>query len=171
MLLFTLSQKSVTRGPPGLLSSRVMCIFAISSHKYTITLYTPGHLEIIWELFAKKSADILSFRNSFITISRFGTFIWGKDSNYFENIYLIAKMTCFFDSKCVSYFKSQSYRNMLINVKVVHEKTKKKSKDWKSEFFGFAYQPLNSATRRKISQCTLNCMWLKSCHYCILKGT
>ena len=36
---------------------------------YTITLYTPGHLEISWEVFAKKSADILSFRNSFITIS------------------------------------------------------------------------------------------------------
>ena len=34
-----------------------MSIFAISSHKYTITLYNPGHLEIIWELFAKKSAD------------------------------------------------------------------------------------------------------------------
>ena len=29
------------------------------------TLYTPGLLEIIWELFAKKSADILSFRHSF----------------------------------------------------------------------------------------------------------
>ena len=65
--------KSVTRAlqrasaPPGLLSSRVIPTFAISSHKYTITLYTPGHLEIIWELFAKKSADILSFRISFIT--------------------------------------------------------------------------------------------------------
>ena len=51
---FILSQKSVTRGPPGLLSSRVMSRFAISSHKYTITLYNPEHLEIIWELFAKK---------------------------------------------------------------------------------------------------------------------
>ena len=28
-----------------------------------------GHLEISWEVFEKKSADILSFRNSFITIS------------------------------------------------------------------------------------------------------
>ena len=36
---------------------------------YTKTLYTPGHLEISWEVFAKKSADILSFRNKFITIS------------------------------------------------------------------------------------------------------
>ena len=53
---------------PGLLSSRVMSIFAVSSHKYTITLHTPENLEIIWELFAKKSADILSFCNSFITM-------------------------------------------------------------------------------------------------------
>ena len=36
---------------------------------YTITLYTPGYLEISWEVFAKKSADTLSFRISFITIS------------------------------------------------------------------------------------------------------
>ena len=50
-------------------------IFAIRSRKYTITLYTPGHLEIIWELFAKKSADILSFRNSFITISSMNAFL------------------------------------------------------------------------------------------------
>ena len=42
---------------------------------YTITLYTPGHLEISWEVFAKKPADILSFRNSFITISSTGSFI------------------------------------------------------------------------------------------------
>ena len=34
-----------------------------------ITLYTPGHLQISWDVFAKKSADIMSFRNSFITIS------------------------------------------------------------------------------------------------------
>ena len=33
----------------------------------TITFYTLGHLEISWEVFAQKSADILSFRNSFIT--------------------------------------------------------------------------------------------------------
>ena len=32
---------------------------------YRITLYTPGHLEISWKVFAKKSADILSFRHSF----------------------------------------------------------------------------------------------------------
>jgi hypothetical protein len=44
----------------GLLSSRV----AITSHQYTITLYTSGHLQISWDVFAKKSADI-----SFITIS------------------------------------------------------------------------------------------------------
>ena len=43
---------------------------AISSRKYSVTLYTPGHLKIIWELFAKESADILSFSNSFIIISR-----------------------------------------------------------------------------------------------------
>ena len=43
-----------------------MSTFAIKSHQYTITLYTPGHLKIIWELFSKKSADILSFHNSFI---------------------------------------------------------------------------------------------------------
>ena len=40
-----------------------------TSHQYTITLYTSGHLQISWDVFAKKSADILSFRNSFITIS------------------------------------------------------------------------------------------------------
>ena len=57
--------KKVLPEGPGLLSSRVMFMFAISSRKYTIALYTPEHLEIIWELFAKKSADILSFRNSF----------------------------------------------------------------------------------------------------------
>ena len=56
---------------PWLLSSRVMSIFAITSHQYTITLYTPGHLQISWDVFAKKSADILSFRISFITISTF----------------------------------------------------------------------------------------------------
>jgi hypothetical protein len=71
--LFLLSQKSVTRvatrGPPGLLSSRVMSKFAITSHQYTITLYTAGHLQISWDVFAKKSADILSFGISFITIS------------------------------------------------------------------------------------------------------
>ena len=39
--------------------------FAISSCKYTRTLYTPGQLKIIWELLAKESADILSFCISF----------------------------------------------------------------------------------------------------------
>ena len=38
------------------------------------TLYTPGLIEIIWELFAKKSADILSFRHSF-TLSKPGYII------------------------------------------------------------------------------------------------
>ena len=71
MLLFSLSQKSVTRGPPGLLRSSVMSIFPITSHQYTITLYTTGHLQISWDVFAKKSADIMSFRNSFITFSTF----------------------------------------------------------------------------------------------------
>ena len=37
---------------------------------YAITLYTPGHLEISWEVFGKKSADIQSFRHSF-TLSSF----------------------------------------------------------------------------------------------------
>ena len=32
----------------------------------------PGHLEMLWDVFAKKSADILSCRNSFITISNPG---------------------------------------------------------------------------------------------------
>ena len=48
---------------PGLLSSRVMST-------YTMTLYTPGHLQISWDVFAKKSADILSFCILFITVSR-----------------------------------------------------------------------------------------------------
>ena len=71
-LLQFLSKKCYQSGhqrAPWLLSSRVMSIFAITSHQYTITLYTPGHLQISWDVFAKKSADILSFRNSFITIS------------------------------------------------------------------------------------------------------
>ena len=62
---------------PWLLSSRIMSIFAIKSHHYTIKLYTLGHLQISWDVFAKKSADILSFRNSFITriiISRYDHF-------------------------------------------------------------------------------------------------
>ena len=54
-MTFYICQKSVTRvatrGPPGLLSSRV----AITSHQYTITLYTSGHLQISWDVFAKKS--------------------------------------------------------------------------------------------------------------------
>ena len=37
---------------------------------YTITLYTFGHLKISWEVFTKKSVDILSFRCSF-TLSNF----------------------------------------------------------------------------------------------------
>ena len=50
-------QKSVTRVAtrgPWLLSSRVMSTFAITSYQYTITLYTPGHLQISWDVFAKK---------------------------------------------------------------------------------------------------------------------
>ena len=39
-------------------------------HQYTITLYTSGHLQILWDVFAEKSADFMSFRISFITISR-----------------------------------------------------------------------------------------------------
>ena len=65
---------------PWLLSSRVMSTFSIKSHQYTITLCTPGHLQISWDVFAKKSADILSFRNSFITIStQSPQFSWGKN--------------------------------------------------------------------------------------------
>ena len=71
---------SVTRGPPGLLSSRVMSIFAITSHQYT--LYTPGHLKILWDIFAKKSPH-MSFCNSFITISsRYVYFINVTSSDY-----------------------------------------------------------------------------------------
>ena len=51
------------RGPPGLLSSRVL---QLPPAIYTITLYTPQHQEISWEGFAK----IFSYRISFITISR-----------------------------------------------------------------------------------------------------
>jgi hypothetical protein len=46
-----------------------MSTSAIKSHQYTITLYTPEHQKISWDVFEKKSADILSFCNSFITIS------------------------------------------------------------------------------------------------------
>ena len=69
LLAYSLSQKSVTRGKTGLLRSRVISIFAITSHQYTITIYTPEHLKILMEVFARKSADIMSFRNSFINIS------------------------------------------------------------------------------------------------------
>ena len=49
-----------------------MSTFAIKSHQYTITLYTPGHQQISWGCTCKKkSADILSFGISFITISRY----------------------------------------------------------------------------------------------------
>ena len=48
-------------GAPVLLSSRVMSIFAISSRKYEITLYTPGQTEITWELLSRKPADIQAF--------------------------------------------------------------------------------------------------------------
>ena len=34
-----------------------------------ITTCTPGHLQILWDVFANKSADTMSFHNSFITIS------------------------------------------------------------------------------------------------------
>ena len=54
------------RGPPGLLSSRVL---QLPPTIYTITLYTPQHQKISWEVFAKKSADIFIYRISFITIS------------------------------------------------------------------------------------------------------
>ena len=53
----------------GLLNSRVRSTFAITSHQYTITPYNSGHIQILRDVFAKKSADIKSFRNSSITIS------------------------------------------------------------------------------------------------------
>ena len=59
-------------------SSRLMSTFAITSHQYTITLYTSGHLQISWDVFAKKSADFMSFGISFITVSS-----W-KQSHYTE---------------------------------------------------------------------------------------
>ena len=71
-LLFTFVKKVLPEWPPegpGLFSSKVISTFAITSHQYTITLYTPGHQQISWDVFAKKSADILSFCISFITIS------------------------------------------------------------------------------------------------------
>ena len=96
-MTFYTCQKSVTRvatrGPPGLLSSRV----AITSHQYTITLYTPGHLQILWDVFAKKSADILSFRISFITISNLSKIVLdqfkpvqqSRQQAYYSNIYTV----------------------------------------------------------------------------------
>ena len=43
--------------PPGLLSSRV----AITSHQYTITLYTSRHLQISWDVFANQNENFDSF--------------------------------------------------------------------------------------------------------------
>ena len=77
---------------PWLLSSRVISTFAITSHQYTITLYTPGHLQISWDVFAKKFVDILSFRISFITISnlyRTCTMITHGLYFYLSPVYLI----------------------------------------------------------------------------------
>ena len=48
-------------------------VIAITSNQCKLPLYTPGHLQIVWDVFAKKSADIMSFRNSFITISTYTT--------------------------------------------------------------------------------------------------
>ena len=49
------------QGAPGLLSIRAMSIFAITSHKYTLSLYTPGQLEIIWELVEIRGYPELAF--------------------------------------------------------------------------------------------------------------
>ena len=40
----------------------------MSSCKHKITLYTPGHLEIIWDLFAKKQLTSLAFATHSILI-------------------------------------------------------------------------------------------------------
>ena len=54
--------------PPNI-SAGSVSTFAITSHKYTITLYTSGHLQISWNIFAKQSADFMSFSISFIALS------------------------------------------------------------------------------------------------------
>ena len=69
MLLFTLSQKSVTRALQRASWATQQQFLQLHPTIYIVTLYTPGYLEISWDVFAKKSADILSCRNSFITIS------------------------------------------------------------------------------------------------------
>ena len=65
MLLFTLSQKSVTRALQRASWATQQQFLQLPPTIYIVTLYTPGYLEISWEVFAKKSADILSFRHSF----------------------------------------------------------------------------------------------------------
>ena len=45
----------------------------LSVHQRKLTLYTPGHIQIVWDVFAKKSTDIMNFCNSFITISTYTT--------------------------------------------------------------------------------------------------
>ena len=44
----------------GRLRNKCVIEFAISSHIYTITLYIPGHLEIIWELIANNQLIFLA---------------------------------------------------------------------------------------------------------------
>ena len=57
------------------------------NHFTNVTEVTTGHLEIIWELFAKRSADILSFHNSFITISSLAPqFQRELAKNHFTNV-------------------------------------------------------------------------------------
>ena len=75
MLLFTLSQKSVTRALQRASWATQQQFLQLHPTIYIVTLYTPGYLEISWDVFAKKSADTLSFRISFTTISRENAFL------------------------------------------------------------------------------------------------
>ena len=99
MLLFTLSQKSVTRALQRASWATQQQFLQLHPTIYIVTLYTPGYLKISWDVFAKKSADILSCRNSFITISTenaifhgcctkvsFATYE-GNQLSYFQNGY------------------------------------------------------------------------------------
>ena len=69
--------RSVTRGPLAYSVAITSHYIAITSHQYNNTFYTPGHLQISWDVFANKSADIMSFCISFITISTWMRIWWG----------------------------------------------------------------------------------------------
>ena len=58
----------------------------ITFHKYTITLYTPEHLQISWDVYAKKSADILSFAShSLLSLTETQEYV---DEIYDEDYYM-----------------------------------------------------------------------------------